>query len=112
MVASYHDGIILSDKDENFQGAMMCFCAKFGYSAPNGLGGVSGQTSKYTGRQLLCIIIRLLFPYCIYAGSKVQNSIDIYSRPQILGSVTFVIIYTKTCHEFYMCSKTTKHGKE
>lgn len=87
----------------------MCFCAKFGYSAPNGLGGVSGQTSKYTGRQLLCIIIRLLFLYYIYAGSKVQNSIDIYSRPEILGSVTFVIIYTfKTCHEFYMCLSIVK----
>lgn len=87
----------------------MCFCAKFGYSAPNGLGGVSGQTSKYTDRKLLCIIIRLLFYYCIYAGSKVQNSTDIYSRPEILGSVTFVIIYTfKTCHEFYMCLSIVK----
>lgn len=59
VVARDHDDIILSHIDKNNQESRMYLCAKFGFSTPDGLRGVRGQTNKQTDAQteILCIIV-------------------------------------------------------
>lgn len=38
--------MMLSDVDKNLRGSKIYLCAKFGCSAPGGIGGVWGQRNK------------------------------------------------------------------
>lgn len=56
VVVRAHDDIILSHIDKNNQESKMYLFAKFGFSSPDGLRGVRGQTNKQTHRQRFCVL--------------------------------------------------------
>lgn len=49
MGGGQYDNTVVSDTDQNIQGPTVHLCAKFGCSAPKGL-GVGGQRNKHADR--------------------------------------------------------------